>query len=149
MQLAPTDTVLFTFAFWPTINISKNRHRDRFLFSFLFFFSFPSERQTAIYPGYQFLPLIFPSSLWLFGAVIRTNTTGEQPLYCAPPRAQTTSNSLELFCHSCLRPETRTVIPRWVIHARTPLPIPGEDASASLLNGFGVAKWWPGMERNA
>lgn len=34
MQLAPTDTVPFTFAFWPTINTSKNRHRDGFLFSF-------------------------------------------------------------------------------------------------------------------
>ena len=39
MQLAPTDTALFTFAFWPTINISKNRHQDGFLFSFHLFIS--------------------------------------------------------------------------------------------------------------
>lgn len=48
MQLAPTDTVLFTFAFWPTISISKNRHRDRFLFSFLFFFPPLKDRHPFI-----------------------------------------------------------------------------------------------------
>ena len=49
MQLPPTDTVLFTFAFWPTINISKNRHQDGLLFSFhLLFFPPLKDRQPFI-----------------------------------------------------------------------------------------------------
>lgn len=40
VQLAHADTLLFQFAFWPAINISKNSCRDGFLFSFPFFFFF-------------------------------------------------------------------------------------------------------------
>lgn len=123
MQLARADTLLFEFAFWPTINISKNRHRDGFLFSFhlfFFFFLIPSARQTAIYPGHQFLSsLIFPSSLWLSGASICTNATGEQPPFCAPSRAQTIPSSLELLrvtlaWRLLLTPAETLLLPCWM-----------------------------------
>lgn len=37
----------------------------------------------------------------------------------------------------------------WYSDAGTLLLILWANASASLVDGFGVAKWWPGMQRNA
>lgn len=126
VQLAHADTLLFQFAFWPAINISKNSCRDGFLFSFPFFFFF---FKSSLQDRYPFI--LHTSSCLSFSCLLHgfcTNTLGEQPPFCAPSDNTKISGALKGYSQMDAAPD------------------PWRDASASPLGGFGVTKQWLGME---
>lgn len=130
-QLAHADTLLFEFAFWPTINISKNRHRDGFLFSFhLFFFFFNPLCKTDSYLSWT--PVLVISHFPFFTVAFWSQHLykchrGTAAVLCSLGGTDNTEFSGALAGYTCLEAA----------------PHPCRDAFASLLDGFGVTKALP------
>lgn len=136
MQLARADTLLSEFAFWPTINISKNRHCDGFLFSFhhFLFFFYPLCKTDSHLSRTPVLVSLFPFFTEAFWSQhLYKCHGGTAAVLCSLGGTDNTEFSRALVGYTCLEAAPR----------------PCRDAFASLLDGFGVTKRWPGMESTA